>query len=154
MGLFGGKKKVEEPKVVEEIITEVCDCCGKELDQFATEINPEKGLDDEIAVAGMISRADIPIQCEMYKFQYGDKKICGYCFSQVLNDITGEVYGPQDFLLLEGFKINHINKMLSEMTLDELKNRKQKFDDKMAEYEADKAEAEAKAEEEWLNSLK
>ena len=152
MGLFSKKPKVEEPVVKEEPV--LCDCCGKKLSKYDQIVDPEDNLEITIAVARRADKSDIPVQCEVYHFKYGEKNLCGWCFSKILLDITGEVYGPEDFLCLEDYKINHINKMLTEMPVEEMKRRKQIFDDKMKEVEEAEAAEKAKAEEEWLKTLK
>lgn len=162
MGLF---KKKEKPVIL-------CDCCGRnitfgsELDYESADylnkyINPTQ--DEFDSRIRMIKKAaelagNSTNDFGLFKFKFGDKRLCGYCFSKMMWSITGTPTSAVEFLRFEKYKIDSINKMITDMSVDEIKERSDAIDREIAEKEAqeasDKADAEAKAKEEWLKSLK
>ena len=157
MGLFG-KKKSDTSKPVEEkssvtIPSEnVCCCCGNDAGMHT--IN---WFDTGFNYAGYVKtrgKRRFEEQCNYWGFKFGDNILCGWCFSKLVNNMTGEVLGPEDYLLWEEYKTDHISKSIADMTVEELQGRKDLVDQEVAKLAEEKKAQEDKEKEEWLKTLK
>ncbi len=151
MGLFSKKKESVPPKPI------VCACCGgKTGATIDLDISPDQIERSRQWIQYLGSEAGPPTrQFNQWGIELSpDKRLCGWCFSYIMCDMTNEVIGPEDFPGWEDYKIEHIYKTLLDMPIEEMQERRGKILEGIEERKAELAAEKEKEKEEWLKTLR